>query len=171
MKTNIFFVLLGLFILSACNNSNNNEKQASVSSSATNASESAAQQTSSLSIDLIGDWIITDWDENIDEGNYDPGDIIQFRNNGVFKGFYFTDIQGVGKWTVSGSTLTIQFDEIEVEDDSNVMWTLNSLLTVQLTIIDEDNMRWIGRFRNEGYASNGESAIETPKIAIDLKRR
>ena len=61
--------------------------------------------------------------------------------------------------------------EIELEDASNVKWTINSSLTVQLTIIDEDNMRWIGRFRNEGYASNGESAIETPKIAIDLKRR
>lgn len=173
MKTNVFFALLGLFLLNACNS--NNAKQVSASSPTLNdqesvAQESVAQQTNSLSIDLIGDWMITDWDENIDEGNYDPGDIVQFRNNSVFKGFYFTGIQGVGKWTVSGSTLTIQFDEIEVEDDSNVMWTLNSLLTVQLTIIDEDHMRWIGRFRNEGYASNGESMIETPKMAIDLKR-
>ena len=170
MKTNIFFALLGLFLISACNNSNNNEKQASVFSSDTNISESATQQSSPLLIDLIGDWIITDWDDNIDEGNYNLGDIIQFRNNGMFYGFYFSDIEGVGKWTVSGNTLTIKFEEIELED-GDVTWTVNSLLTVQLTIIDEDNMRWIGRFRNEGYASNGKSAIETPKMAIELKRR
>ena len=168
----IFFILmmLGPFIFNACNG-NSNGKTASDKVVSNNSTTSTTQSTNSLGIDLVGDWILTDWDSDIDEGHYDVGDILQFRSNGRFKGLKMLDTIGVGNWSTNGDQLTIEFDEIILKGKGSVKWTINSRLVAKITVIDEDHMKWSGRFHTEGTASDGDSAIETPKMEIELKRR
>lgn len=120
--------------------------------------------------DIAGLWIITDWDENEDDGSYDPGDKWTFSENGTFEGCgIVTDGNSTGKWSLDGNTLHIDLDDETLTTD-NGTWTAGGFVIANIDHLTAREMWLSGQMNLNAINDEGNTLPMVNNIKIKLAR-
>lgn len=160
------FIIVGLFLVTSMQNGEATENDAY--------SVSETMMTNNQQIDIAGNWVITDWDSDVDQGGYDPGDPWNFNPNGVFKGFGICgDGLCVGKWSVKNTSLTISIDTT-FAGISNMRepctWTAHIKVSANIKDFTGYAMRLSGNVFIEATNDKGELSKQKQRMEIKLSR-
>lgn len=163
-------VVSAVFMMTACggNDKKNKGEKKVNDSKAENVGVSNANDM------LVGTWVLTDWDDQFDEGGYDPGDKWKFQSNGDFAGF---GLRGSGlsegKWSVKDKMLTIVLNEERDYDNDSNQWIINGTVNAEISELTKNSMHLSGKvnfdIRCISGKLNGETQNHTQRMDIRLK--